>query len=234
MVPGTLIRQAYNDTLSLFFPQLCEVCGDTLVGEERVICLVCLLELPRTNYHLHPANNLEKVFWGRVNLERVSAFFYYTKGSSYQHLLHRLKYEGRKEIGYEIGCLYGAELKSAGAFLDVDYLIPIPLHPKKEKKRGYNQSLQIANGLSKSLGIPVRTDLLIRDHFTETQTNKSRIQRWENVTEIFSVKDAESFTNKHLVLVDDVITTGATIEACSEIIHAAAKCRISALSMAVA
>lgn len=222
------------DVLSLFFPQPCEVCGEVLVQGEKVICLSCLVEIPRTQFHLQKGNNLEKVFWGRVKLEQVAAYFYYTKGSSYQALLHRLKYEGRKEIGFEIGRLYGSELKSAGAFKDVDFLVPIPLHPKKEKKRGYNQSLQIANGLAESLAIPVRTDILLRDHFTETQTNKSRIQRWENVTEIFSVCAPEMLTDKHLVLIDDVITTGATIEACSEVITAAARCRISALSMAVA
>lgn len=234
MVNNNFLKQTITDALSLFFPQSCEVCGDVLVYGEKVICLSCLSEIPRTNFHLHSGNTLEKVFWGRTRLERVSAYFHYTKGSAYQKLLHRLKYEGRKEIGYEIGRLYGAELKSTGVFSDVDYLIPIPLHPKKEKKRGYNQSLQIANGLAESLGIPVRPDLIRRTHFTDTQTNKSRIERWENVSEIFSVQDSNALTDKHLVLVDDVITTGATIEACSEVINAAARCKISAISMAVA
>jgi ComF family protein len=231
---SSFIKQLTADSLSLFFPHLCEVCGCLLVRQERIICLSCLVELPRTNYHLQAQNSLEKVFWGRIRMERVAAYFFYSKGSAYQRLLHRLKYEGKKEIGIEMGRLYGTEMKSSGVFLDADFLVPVPLHPQKEKKRGYNQSMQFCLGLSESLGIPINNEILKRVEFTSTQTNKSRIQRWENVNNIFTVTNPDLAKNKQIILVDDVITTGSTIEACAESLISVANCKISVLSMAVA
>jgi len=204
-----------NDLLNLFFPNLCRACGIKLIGEEETICFDCLYHLPKTNYHQFADNPVEQTFWGRINIEAGTSFCFFEKGTTIQHLLHQLKYKGEKEIGLELGKHLGAQLAGSGRFQSVDVIIPVPLHPGKEKKRGYNQSEWIAKGISQTFQRPLKTNVLIRKTDTSTQTRKSRFERWENVSEIFAVNENSEIHFKHVLLIDDVITTGATLEACA-------------------
>lgn len=207
-----------SDFINLCYPKLCAACQNTLGKNEVAICTACIIHLPKTNYHLDIENPLNKIFWGRVPIEMVAAYYFFNKGNKVQKLLHELKYKGNKNVGEKIGVLYGYELLNSYPFKSIDYIIPVPLHPKKLKKRGYNQSEWFANGLSQSMNIPVFTNILYRNTDSATQTKKSRFNRWENVAEIFGVNTPELINNKHILLVDDVVTTGATIEACAKIL----------------
>lgn len=227
------LRLAPEAFLSLFFPPVCVVCGSLLVRQESIICLECLTELPRTKYHELEDNPVEKLFWGRVNVEHAAAFFRYVKGSAYHSILHQLKYQGKKEIGIWMGEAYGYELLDS-PFQQADVIIPVPLHPSKQKRRGYNQSEMIALGISKILKIPMDTSLIIRKVDSDTQTKKNRLERWENVSEIFELTNPGLLKDKHIVLVDDVITTGATLEGIILSIEKQVSCRVSILCLAVA
>lgn len=222
-----------SDFINLCYPKLCAACHNTLVKHEDDICTACIIHLPKTNYHLDIENPLNKIFWGRVPIEMVAAYYFFNKGNKVQKLLHELKYKSNKNVGEKIGVLYGYELLNAPIFNTIDYIMPVPLHPKKLKKRGYNQSEWFANGLSQSMNIPVSTNILYRNTDSATQTKKSRFNRWENVAEIFGVKTPELLSNKHILLVDDVITTGATIEACAKILKEH-RAKVSVVSIACA
>jgi len=180
---------------------------------EKELCLYCISSLPKTNFHLIEGNPVEKMFWGRINIEKATAFYYFTKHGKIQNLLHHIKYKDMKEVAYTVGRLFGQDLKQDGIFRDVDYIIPVPLHPKKLKIRGYNQSEYFGSGLADALHVPILVNNLVRTVHSATQTNKSRFQRWTNVSDIFSLTEPELLKNKHILVVDDVITTGATIEA---------------------
>jgi ComF family protein len=223
-----------DDLLSLFYPKLCQACGKSLFYKEEIICLQCKLHLPKTGFHLEKDNALEQFFWGRVPFVRASAFLYFVKKGNIQHLIHRLKYKGKEEIGIYLGKLYGKELIQSEDFRSIDFIVPVPLHLSKLKLRGYNQSELFANGLSESMNVPVNTTILIRQKASETQTRKSRFKRWENVKEIFTIENGEIFENKHLLLVDDVITTGATLESCAGILLKIPGVKVSVASIAVA
>jgi len=207
-----------SDFISLLYPRICYACGNTLFRHENVICTQCLFQLPKTNFHLFPDSPLDKVFWGRVPLQRTAALYYFSKGGKVQHLIHQLKYKGQKEVGIYMGKLLGNDLKTDPGFETINAIIPVPLHPRKQRKRGYNQSEQFAIGLSESTGIAMDIKSFVRTVATETQTRKSRFARYENVKEIFKVTYPENLENKHLLLVDDVITTGATLESCANIL----------------
>jgi ComF family protein len=223
-----------NDFISLFFPITCPACGYNLFSNEKVICTKCLYHLPKTNFHMDKDNPVSKVFWGRVNIEFATAMFFYRKGGKVQQLIHQLKYKGHKEIGIILGELYGSELQTTDNFKEIDLIIPIPLHRKKLIKRGFNQSEVFAKGLSKSMKKEVDTNSVIRTVATSTQTRKSRYKRWENVNEIFEVKNPDKLTGKHILLVDDVITTGATMEACVQVILQAPGTKVSVASIGFA
>ena len=199
--------------LNFFYPRICLSCGNVLLQHERFLCLHCLLNLPETRYHEFDSSPLSLLFLGRVSVENVGAFLFYKKGNHTQKILHQLKYFGVKEVGFFLGQMYGTYLIQHEKWKTVDLIIPIPLHKKKERKRGYNQSEWIAKGLSVGMQIPYNTKLLVRTEFTETQTRKSRFHRWENVKKVFQVVDADALKNKHILLCDDVLTTGATLEA---------------------
>jgi len=205
-----------DDLISLFYPRLCAGCDTPLVKGEEVLCLNCLADLPRTNYHFIPENPVFLTFAGRVKIEMATSFCRFDKGGRLQHLLHQLKYKGNREVGRKMGMLFGSDLVQINKYQSIDAIIPVPLHPKKEKIRGFNQSVEICKGLSESMNRPLIQGNLIRSVHTASQTRKGRFERWENVTGIFSVKDGNSLTGKHLLLVDDVVTTGATLEACCE------------------
>jgi len=211
-----MLKQYLQDFITLIFPHLCAGCGRSLVKGEEYICFHCLVDMPRTNFHTIPDNPLEKIFWGRVKIERATSWFFFRKGSDYQKILHHLKYKGMREIGVEMGHNFAAELKDSGFFDGIDCIVPVPLHPKKEKQRGYNQSQAIAEGISSILSIIIERDILIRRYYTESQTKKGRFERWENVSDLFEVKPEGYFAGKHVLLVDDVVTTGSTLEACAQ------------------
>ncbi|NVO18697.1 MAG: ComF family protein [Bacteroidetes bacterium] len=227
-------KDLIRDFISLLYPRLCFACGNSLFKHEQVLCTHCLFDLPRTNFHLQPDNPLDKVFWGRVPVKKTAALFYFTKGGKVQHLVHQLKYKGRKEVGIYTGIILGAELKKTPSFDGIDLIIPVPLHPRKQKKRGYNQSEQFAIGLSESTGIEMDIKSFVRTIATETQTRKSRFARFENVKEIFKVTNPLALENKHLLLVDDVITTGSTLESCANILLQIPGVSISMASIAYA
>lgn len=218
----------------LLFPRLCVTCGDKLIEQENWICLHCLNHVPRTNFHNQRENKVAQLFYGRVKIEYATSFFFFSKGSIYQNLLHNLKYKGMKEIGHEIGKHFAFDLMQSPDFMDIDIVCPVPLHPEKEKKRGYNQSWWIASGMALQMQKELSDNNLKRLIATETQTRKNRFERWQNVDGIFNLSVPEAFENKHVLLVDDVITTGSTLEACAQEILTKANARVSIATLATA
>jgi len=218
----------------LIFPRLCVACGDRLIEQEQWICLDCLHHIPRTNFHMEPENPLAQMFYGRVRIEFATAFFYFSKGSKYQALVHNLKYKGMKEMGAEMGKQFGIDLLQSVDFSSVDLICPVPLHPKREKQRGYNQSWWIAQGMASQMQKPLSIGNLIRVTATESQTLKNRFERWQNVEGIFDLTNPEAFCGKHILLVDDVVTTGSTIEACAQAILSKTDARVSIATLATA
>ncbi|TAL60685.1 MAG: ComF family protein [Bacteroidetes bacterium] len=221
-----------NDFLSLVFPKICYACGKSLFKKEDCICTYCHYHLPRTNFHLKADNPVHKLFWGRVNIHSASAMYLFNKESKVQHLIHQLKYRGKKEIGISLGRYYGRELKKSLLFSSADMVIPVPLHLKKLKKRGYNQSEVFVQGLAESLKVVNGSDLLIRTYASQTQTQKSRFDRWKNVEEIFKVTAPEKIAGKHILLADDVVTTGSTLEACANKILEVPGTKVSVVTIA--
>jgi len=191
-----------------------------------------LFHLPKTNFHNDHNNAVCQLFWGRAEVKMATAFLFFTKSGRVQHLIHQLKYSKKPEIGVYLGKLFGKDLLKSPNFQQIDVIIPVPLHPKRTKVRGYNQSEKIADGLSQTMKIPVDTTSFVRRTNTETQTRKNRFSRWENVKEVFSVEDENALKNKHILLVDDVITTGATIEGCIRKLTAIEGTRVSVVSLA--
>ena len=206
----------WDDFISLLFPRLCYGCGNHLVRNESLICTECFVMIPRTNYHLEPDNPVAQLFWGRCRIEKAAAFSYYSRDSRIRKLIHQLKYKGAREIGAELGRIYAVSLMSSKFLDDIDMIIPVPLHPSKVRQRGFNQSDEISQGISSVSGLPVDTATLVRKTVTQTQTRKSRYDRWTNVSDIFFVTDEDKLKGRHVLLVDDVITTGSTIEACAD------------------
>ena len=204
-----------SDILELFFPKVCITCGNRLMTQEKFICLDCYHDLPRTNFIRDPDNKAAQLFWGRVMAEFVFSYYYFRKGSKYQKLVHYFKYKGQKELGYEAGKWMGSLISVNPDKCMFDVVVPVPLHPKKEKQRGYNQSEWIARGISDYLGKPIENGNLIRLVYTNSQTRRRRFERWQNVEGIFGIKDPQRFSGKHLLLVDDVLTTGSTLESCA-------------------
>ncbi|HEX2968162.1 MAG TPA: ComF family protein [Bacteroidales bacterium] len=223
-----------DDFLGLLFPRMCYGCGNHLLRNEKVICTECRIVIPRTGYHETRGNPVEQLFWGRCMITRASAFSFYSRGSRIRKLIHNLKYNGIEEIGTELGNIYGASLKSSGFLNDIDLLMPVPLHPSKERSRGFNQSLVICKGISSASGIEIVNDVLTRPVRTSTQTKKSRYDRWTNVEGIFRVGFEDRIAGKHILLVDDVITTGSTLEACVNELLKVDGVRVSVTALACA
>ena len=222
-----------NDFFNLLFPNLCVVCNGHLVNQEEFICTKCLFNIPKTNYHNEINNPVSQLFWGRANIENATAYFSFSKGSKYQKMMHKFKYHGCKEIGYVLGKSFGNQIINS-PFNQVDVIIPVPLHKSKLRKRGYNQSEWIAKGLSEALNKPVDTSSFIRSVATETQTKKSRFERWKNVENIFKIANIDALVGKHILLIDDVVTTGSTLEACTNILLELPNTKVSIATLAVA
>jgi len=229
-----MIQSLWEDFLDLIYPRTCVACGNTLYRHEELICSYCLVHLPKTFFHKDGNNPLMALFWGKIPIEMVSSFYFYNKGNRVQNLIHQLKYKKQPEIGVFLGKRYGNYLKDCTRFSEIDVIIPVPLHSSKQKIRGYNQAEMIAQGLSESMDIPYDITSFIRRDATETQTRKSKQERWENVKDKFKVVEAEQIRKKHLLLVDDVITTGSTMEACAQVLLAEEGVRISMVSIAAA
>lgn len=211
----------FNNVLHLLYPRICAGCGSDLIQAKQIICLDCINELPLTNFFMYADNPVERIFRGRLPLTAGCAFLYFTKQSVVQNLLHQFKYKGNQDIGSYFGRMMGQSLMSSPRYEDVNAIIPLPLFYKKEKKRGYNQSAVISEALAEVMKIPVLKEIIVRNRNTETQTHMSRMERWNNIEEKFELRKGELITDKHILLVDDVLTTGATIEACgSEILKA--------------
>lgn len=227
------LRDFFWGFINLLYPRVCAACGNSLFRSEELICTYCINNLPRTHFHRYSDTALDKVFWGRTNLRHTTALFYFSKKGRVQHLIHQLKYKGRQDVGIFLGKLLGRELKQDGVE-DFQVIIPVPLHPSKQRKRGYNQSELFGKGLSESLGIPCDIDSFRRVVASETQTRKSRFARYENVKEIFRVEKTENIEGKHILLVDDVITTGSTLESCANILLQVPGCQVSVASIAFA
>lgn len=228
------MRNLLHNFLSLFFPDLCVVCNQRLSEGEEHICTDCLILLPKTNFHLQSDNRLEQFFAGRIPFQRIAAFAYFVKGGSIQSIIHELKYKRNPKIGHFIGQLCGENITDSNFITDIDYLVPVPLHPKRQKERGYNQSLEICKGISKATGIPIDDKTLVRNVNNKSQTKNSRFDRWKNVEDIFSLINADHFEGKHILLVDDVITTGSTLESCAKEILKCEGCRISIYAVGTA
>jgi ComF family protein len=216
-----------NELLSVFFPHLCAGCQQPLIKGENHICTDCVVNLPFTDHYRHEDNAVEKLFWGRARVNAAMSLLYFNKGNRVQRLLHQLKYKNNQEVGLMLGHLLGSKIKLSRRFIGVDVVIPVPLHPKKLKKRGYNQSEFIAKGIAEELGIPISTTMLTRSINNPTQTNKSRFERFENVTDVFTVMGTEEVKSKHVLLVDDVITTGSTLESCINILTKSGQFQVS-------
>lgn len=229
-----MIQSLLEDFLHLVYPRTCAACGNSLYRHEDLLCSHCLIHLPKTFYHKDESNPLFHLFWGKIPIEMISAFYFYNKGNKVQHLVHQLKYKNRPEIGVYLGKRYGQYLKTNAKYKTVDVIIPVPLHHTKLKTRGYNQAEKFAMGLSERMEIPYDFESFIRTTATETQTRKTKQERWENVKNKFEVVHPNQIAGKHILLVDDVITTGSTLEACAHILLAQNNVKISFASIAAA
>ncbi|MBB6111353.1 ComF family protein [Mucilaginibacter lappiensis] len=209
-----LLRGYLSDFVSLLFPELCPACQVSLVANEYIICSDCRYNLPYTNFHLQADNIVAQQFYGKLKVEAAYALYYFTKGGKIQNLMHHFKYKGMQRIGNLLGNMAGIQLAENPIFNTVDLIIPVPLHKKRMRERGYNQSTRFAEGLAEKLPAIVEDDNLQRSVATATQTHKSRFARFENMQDVFMIKHPERLIDKHILLVDDIVTTGSTLEAC--------------------
>lgn len=223
-----------TDFVNLLYPRVCPCCGQNLFKQENLICTPCLYHIPKTNFHHFNDNPVARQFWGRVNIENAASYYFFDKGSKFQVLIHNMKYRGQKEIGYELGKIFGGELMSSSAYREIDLVVPVPLHVRKQRKRGYNQSEWIARGIAERMEKPLDTKTLYRAVESETQTNKTRYERWKNVENIFMLKTKNNLKEKHILLVDDVVTTGSTLEACAKVILDIENTKVSIATLAIA
>ena len=228
------INKYWNDFLSIIYPQTCIGCGRDNLGDKQVLCWPCTSELPLTHFEKQRGNLVEELFVGRIPLEMASASFFFGKSSIVQHLIHRVKYKGNQELGIHLGNMMGKAMLDAGWNDTIDIIIPLPLNKKKEALRGFNQAALLAKGISQTLGKPMADVAVARIKHTETQTRKSREERWENVAEVFGLVDGHGLENKHVLLVDDVVTTGATLEACGQVLIKIPGLKLSIATLAFA
>lgn len=229
-----LQRSYLADFVSLLFPQLCQCCGESLGAQEDLVCTDCLYNLPYTNFHLSNNHIVAQQFWGKINIEAAYAMLYFTKGGNIQHLMHQFKYKGQRKIGNLLGRLAGGQLLLNPSFSDVDIIIPVPLHKNRLRDRGYNQSKCFADGIAEKMRALVMDDNLVRIKATETQTKKSRIMRFENMKNVFELRNPALLVDKHVLLVDDIVTTGSTLEACGSILLSVSGLRLSIATIAYA
>lgn len=242
---GSLINKVLNphrvstgqwlkDFAALFVPRTCAGCGTGLMAAETCLCLGCETELPLTRFHHDPKNRVEQLFWGKVQLEAASALLHFSRTGMVQHMLHRLKYQQDKHAGLHLGALMGRELAECPRFADVDTLLAVPLHPRKERVRGYNQAQVLVDGVRTVLPLPSVGKELMRVVRTPSQTKRGRLDRWLNVKEAFHLPDPSALAGRHVLIVDDVVTTGATIEGCVRALRQVPDLRVSLFTAACA
>ena len=224
----------FKSIVNLFFPKVCSGCNSFLLTNENVICTICRHDIPLTNHHLNPDNDASKKFYGRIPILHASALFYFHKKGIVQQLIHNLKYKGHEEIGSIIGEWYAEDLSKMDFIQTVDEIIPVPLHPRKLKERGYNQVTTFGKALSSSLNLIYNDSLLNRNKYSKTQSKKNLLGRTEGIETVFDVTYTEQDHDKHFLLIDDVITTGSTLEACSRALLKMPGARISIVCMAMA
>ena len=225
----------WSRLLDLISPRLCVVCGNRLAVTEEVVCSKCYLHLPRTDFgHDLYENVMAKLFWGQIKLEKATALFYYEPHAETVQILYEMKYKSHPEIGVVMGRMMAKELMKSGLFEDIDALVPVPLAKKREHERGYNQSLELAKGVSEVTQLPIADQVVRRTKFVDSQTHRGRWERNENVEGVFELVDGDSLSGKHVLLIDDVVTTGATIIACAQEMQKASNVRISVLALGFA
>jgi len=224
----------FHDFLNLFYPEVCQICENILVKNEHVICSNCLHDLPVTNFHLDNENPVKKVFYGRVKVENATSLLLFQKKGATQKLIHNLKYRGHRNIGIFLGKWMGEELCKADGFSQIDAVVPVPLHPRKLRARGFNQVENFGKEIASALKVPYLDNVLLKTSFSTSQTIKARLARWANIEESFVLSNPELIHKKHVLLVDDIITTGSTLEACATVLKAAGDVKISVATMAVA
>lgn len=227
-------KHIHKDITRFFYPHSCPGCGAELYQPLQMICVRCIKQLPQTGFEKTGDNYTARLFTGRLQLQKAASFLFFGKDGLTQKLIHRLKYRGDTAMGQYLGHMMGNRLAEAGWFSDIEVLIPLPLNRKKLQSRGYNQSTLICEGIQSATGIAVEEVAIMRTIFTETQTHKSRLQRWANVSHVFDLLDTQHLHNRHALLVDDVITTGATMDACGQVLLKVPGIKLSVLSLAVA
>lgn len=228
-----MLSKILRQILSLFIPSSCPVCGSALDLGEGVICPSCEVTAPYTYLWREPYNAMDARLGGLLPVVHSAAFVWFVEGNAWREAIHSFKYQGRWRAAYDLGRRFGAELKESGLYADVDVVIAVPLHLRRRLRRGYNQSEYIARGIARELGVEVDTRSVVRRRYNATQTTKSVVERWENVEGIFSVRHAERLAGKHILLVDDVFTTGATIISLgSEILGSVGGARLSIATLA--
>ncbi|SFU58268.1 comF family protein [Pustulibacterium marinum] len=220
-----------KNTIQLFFPEICSGCDAPLATNEQLICTKCRHQLAPTDFHLDPENIAVKNFYGICNLEHASAMLLFRKADIVQHLIHNLKYKGKEDLGIYLGKWYGSILKESPFYQQIDCVIPVPLHPRKLKKRGYNQVSGFGKEIAKALQTNFEEDILLRVKYTQTQTFKNKWLR-QYRKEIFKKNTEHNIEGKHILLVDDVITTGATIENCVKALQKDINVKVSVVSIA--
>ena len=235
-LPSSLITlpDLARGLLHLFYPQLCVACGADTPGGQVCFCLPCRTKLSPTEMHQHRENEFTERFWGRLRLEGGAAMYHFTRKSPIQRALHQLKYQNQPQVGVKIGREFGRVLLQSPVFRTVEGILPVPLHPRKERQRGYNQSAMLAQGLAEAMDLPVVTGALVRPLFTTTQTRKKRMERFENVGEVFAIRRSVDLRGRHLLLVDDILTTGATLESCGQLLLSVPGTTLSMATIAIA
>jgi len=228
------IDEMLNNLIALFFPKICYICKLQLTDNEEHICTTCRHNLPVTDFHLNQDNTIKKLLYGRAKIENGTALLRFEKKGSVQQLIHELKYRDQEAIGLFLGDWLGEELSKNEAYKNINIVIPVPLHKNKLRKRGFNQVSKFAKQIAKALDAQYIDNVLIKTTNTSSQVNKKRFARWTNDAHIFSIKNPEQISNKRILLVDDIITTGATMEACIEVLNQAENIKISIACMAIA
>lgn len=231
---NAMIHHLLFPILDLLYPRLCLACNSDLPPPSEILCLQCQYELPVTQHWLQPENAFTEIFWGRVPIETGAALYYFSKAGRVQHLVHQLKYENKPQIGWRLGQRLGWELRQQPHFRMVEAVVPVPLHPDKQKTRGYNQAEVFAEGVATALDLPVWPNALVRTENSTSQTRKSRQDRALNVQQVFAMGEPERLAGKHILLVDDVLTTGATLETCARLIIDLPGTKVSLATLAMA
>ena len=229
----SLISEIFDGFAGLFLPNVCACCFTGLRRGEEYVCSHCIYSLPTTNFHNERENPVAQIFWGRARVENATAGYFFRKGNRIQKLVHQVKYAGHKEMGTVLGREMGKFLRDS-RFSEIDLIAPVPLHLQKLRKRGYNQSEWIARGVAEILHKPLDVQTLVRRFFTDSQTRKKRFDRWKNVDSGFELTKYDNFAGQHILLIDDVITTGATLEACINAVSLAPETKVSVAAFAFA